>query len=482
MRTFIVHTFIYFVSKGVSGLVAFLAILYYSRMLTPQEYGEYAILISIAGVINIVFFQWFRFSIARFYPDYLSQQKEEEVMALVKVVATNLSILLISIAIVLVIIMVVFTQSVIESWWFIVIGILLLQFLYDLFSQIFVTQLNPLKFTIVSFLKSFIGVGAGSLLVYLGFGYSGILIGLAIGFLMSIFYSINRLGFFTRNSSVEKGLFKKMLLYSMPFTATAALSYILTYSNRFLISYYRGSEETGLFTLGFDFTEQSLGVLLAIASTSAFPISMKIYAEEGESENLKRHFHHSVFMLLALALPAVTIFIGGYHDIVNVLFGDNFKKMSPILIPCVALGTFIIGIKSYYLDQVFYIKKATKIQAFILLGVATLNTVLNLIFIPVYGYEVAAINSVVSFSAATIITYKVGKKLINIPFPWTKFSTLLLSSSFMFCTLWLLPEATSTFMLTVKLILGLLVYLFLLVLFNKSEVAKLMNQMKGKID
>jgi O-antigen/teichoic acid export membrane protein len=184
-------------------------------------------------------------------------------------------------------------------------------------------------------------------------------------------------------------------------------------------------------------------------------------------------------MLLVLAFPAVTIFIGGYHDIVNVLFGDNFKKISPMLIPCVAIGTFIIGIKSYYLDQVFYIKKATKIQAFILLGVATLNTILNVVFIPMYGYEVAAINSVVSFGVATVITYNVGKKLINIPFPWSKFYKLLLASFSMYVVLWLLPDSISTFMLAVKLILGLLTYLLLVILLNKSEVSKLWVQLKG---
>jgi len=479
MRTFYSHTLVYFFSKGISGLLSFLAILFYSHQLSTSDYGRYSIIISIAGIINVVLLQWFRFSISRFYPDYQSKGNGNKILLLIRKMSFVITLIFMGLILIGWSIHQISPDS-FKTEWIFILGITLLQFLYDLYSQLFVTKLLPVKFTIVSFAKALVGTSLSFLLVWIGYGFYGVLIGLAIGFTISILISLYDLLKSIQKEPQEEQLLKKMLIYSLPFTATAGLSYLLTYSNRFFIDYFRGASETGLFTLGYDFTDQTLGVLLAIVSTSAFPISMKIYSEEGNSIKLRKHMEHSALLLLLITVPAAAFFIGSYKEIIGILFGKDFQSIHPMLIPCIALGSIIIGIKSYYLDQVFYLKKSTLKQTYILLMVASVNIFLNFVLIPRYGYVVSAFNSLFSFTLATVITYIVAKRMIDIPFPVIDLLKISIAGLVMLGTLWLFPDLKTVLGLIAKSITGLICYLITLYLFYREIFMQIFQRIKER--
>src|SRR3954454_9976326 len=62
------HVGIYLLARGVPGVVAFLAIPLFSRLLTPAEYGRYALVVATAALVNSLVFQWTRLSLVRFLP------------------------------------------------------------------------------------------------------------------------------------------------------------------------------------------------------------------------------------------------------------------------------------------------------------------------------------------------------------------------------------------------------------------------------
>src|SRR5690606_33652902 len=70
------HSALYLLARGVPGLVNFFAIAIYTRMLSPEEYGRYALVVAGVGLFNVIFFQWLRLSLLRFLPAYLSDPKD----------------------------------------------------------------------------------------------------------------------------------------------------------------------------------------------------------------------------------------------------------------------------------------------------------------------------------------------------------------------------------------------------------------------
>ncbi|MGN6626432.1 MAG: hypothetical protein ACTHLN_07415, partial [Tepidisphaeraceae bacterium] len=60
------HAAIYLLARGLPGLVSFTAIPLYTRLLAPNEYGRYAMVIAGTVLINSLVFQWVRLSLTRF--------------------------------------------------------------------------------------------------------------------------------------------------------------------------------------------------------------------------------------------------------------------------------------------------------------------------------------------------------------------------------------------------------------------------------
>src|SRR5947208_2215549 len=60
------HVAIYLVARGVPGIIAFLAIPLFTRLLAPADYGRYALIIATASLLNALLFQWLRLALVRY--------------------------------------------------------------------------------------------------------------------------------------------------------------------------------------------------------------------------------------------------------------------------------------------------------------------------------------------------------------------------------------------------------------------------------
>ena len=64
------HSAAYLLARGLSGVIAFLAIPIYTRLLKPEEYGRYALVLAYAVLCNALLFNWIRVSLLRYLPAY----------------------------------------------------------------------------------------------------------------------------------------------------------------------------------------------------------------------------------------------------------------------------------------------------------------------------------------------------------------------------------------------------------------------------
>src|SRR5688500_16102015 len=62
------HAAIYLVARGVPGLISFMAIPLFTRLLSPADYGRYALVAAAAALLNALIFQWLRLSMVRYLP------------------------------------------------------------------------------------------------------------------------------------------------------------------------------------------------------------------------------------------------------------------------------------------------------------------------------------------------------------------------------------------------------------------------------
>ena len=69
-RNVLGHAAVYLLARGLPGIIAFLAIPLFSRLLEPADYGRYALVMASVGVLNALLFQWLRLSLVRYLAAY----------------------------------------------------------------------------------------------------------------------------------------------------------------------------------------------------------------------------------------------------------------------------------------------------------------------------------------------------------------------------------------------------------------------------
>src|SRR3954451_22143440 len=72
-HNFLRHAAIYFAARGLPGIIAFLAIPLYSRLLAPAGYGKFALVLACANLIGALFFQGLLHALVRFTPAYSAE-------------------------------------------------------------------------------------------------------------------------------------------------------------------------------------------------------------------------------------------------------------------------------------------------------------------------------------------------------------------------------------------------------------------------
>ena len=473
MNTYFKHTVIYLLGKGLPGVISFISIFIFSRLLSPEEYGNYSIILSIVGVLNILLFQWLRFGVSRYYSEYQMDNKLHQLFGLVK---RNL-IVFVGIALLLVLGLI-FTNLIYPiGYLYTIIAVIALLFLlstFEMFSQIFVSALQPHYYSISNLIKSIIALGAGVFLVKLGYSYYGVIGGICLAYLTALVFGITRLDFKNSSTYLPSDL-RKFIAYGLPLTAASGINYVLSYSDRFMVQYYKGAKETGLYTLGFDFSEQSVGVILGIITVSSFPITMRLFQSEGKSQNLQQHLSLTLWVLLSMCIPICILLSTLNLEIGQILFGPKFAELDPLLIPVISFSVLVLGLKANLLDQILQFSNATKTMLYILVLAALLNVVLNYFFIQRMGYMGAAIATLIAYTFSTILTFIISRKYFRFVIEYKHLLKLLLASAFMYLVLELMPVSNSVWELIIKSGVGFFTFLIVLYFTNQSYILQIVK-------
>ena len=95
----------------------------------------------------------------------------------------------------------------------------------------------------------------------------------------------------------------------------------------------------------------------------------------------------------------------------KIIGGEKYADSSSLITPFV-ITVFLICLYGFY-TEIEYYKRETKLMALPTIFVAVLNVILNRIFIPLYGYKIAAYTTVVSYFVLVLIHLIISKRLFD---------------------------------------------------------------------
>jgi O-antigen/teichoic acid export membrane protein len=404
------HAAVYLLARGVPGAVAFLAIPLFSRLLDPAEYGRYALVLATVNVGYALLFQWLRLSLVRYLAasgDDPSRLKSTLVASTgVLVIATGA---LAGVACLL---------PVAAGWRGFILAcwvLLAVQSPFELCCEYARGMLRPWQFMRLQLTRSVAFVGLGLGFVALGAGWWGPLAGMTVGMFVATALMAWREGAGVR-PAMDPGILKALARYGLPLSLTVALTVVIGTSDRYLIAAMMGEGHAGLYAVAADFTAQTITLLMTAIHLAMFPVAVRAWEADG-ADAARERMRTNAAMLLAVGVPCVVGLSVIAPGIAHCFLGKSFRAAATGVIPLVALGTFLGGIKNYHFDAAFQFVHRTTSQVWIVLVAAALNVALNVVAIPKWGIEGAAGASVVAYGVAIALTVIVGRRHVWLPVP-----------------------------------------------------------------
>jgi O-antigen/teichoic acid export membrane protein len=413
------HSLIYFLGRGIPGLINFLTLSIYTHTLSPEEYGQYALIIAGVALTSSLLFLWLKLSLLRFWESDKFNRNNLNVLSNLSVGFIACTILAFFLMIPLLYYESNFDKRLILSGFIILIFDTLLEICLDYFRA----NLNPIRYSLIFISKSslYFLLGVGS--TYLGYGAWGVLVSMILSlFLILSIYCYPLLKIFVRSlKSFKKEHFGTFFKYGAPFTLTFSMGFIFNSSDRFFISYFIGEKATGLYSVGYDLARQSLWILFYTISLATYPIIMNTHQKKGVVE-AQVELNKSLILFLLIGIPCSFLFLGAPSEISNMIVGARFAPVVQQMLPWIAIGTLILGVKNFYFDVFFQLENKTLLQVVPVVFAAISNIVINLFIIPAMGLMGAVYSSLVSFLVAFGLSAFLSRQFIQVRFPfWTVF-------------------------------------------------------------
>lgn len=409
MTALLRHSAIYLLARGLPGAINFLAIAVYTRLLAPDEYGRYALVVAGVGLVNIVCFQWLNLSVLRFLPAYPTPTT---LLASVK----GMYYLLASV-ITLVVLVAAFT-GVPTAWKGLTLLALVLlwaQTWFDLNLEITRTRLQPVRYGIGSGIRASTMIITGTLFLLRYPVAHAPLAGQVIGALAGGLLLASRQWFGVR-ARIDKPIIQQLVHYGMPLTGTFALSFVISSSDRFLLAYYLNEQAAGLYAAAYDVTAQILLVVMLVVNMAAYSLAVSSLEQQGV-QAAQAQLSRNIWLLVAVAVPPAMILVL-FAPQISLVLGSQFHRSASSIIPWIAVAIFLAGIRSYHFDLAFQLGKYTLGQLWVTGIAAATNIVLNVMWIPRWGITGAAWATLAAYAVALIASTVLGRKVFPVPVNW----------------------------------------------------------------
>lgn len=414
IKAFLRNSFIYTIGTILTKGISILLVPIYTRYLSPSEYGIIDLFVILTSIISLTIALEIHQAVVRFYQDTSSEEEKRQYVS---------TAFIFTIFVYSVYLIVSFLFSDIFTIWLLddmiyknvfllaSVAIFTKGLLYFTHGQL-KWQILPRQFTIVSVVNVIV---VSAIAVYLlviekmkiESIFIGQIIGNIIGTIISIYYAKKSYQF----TFIFKK-FKELVSFSFPLVFSGIAIFIALFIDRIAIKYFLGLEELGIYGLAYRFAAITSLVMIGFQS-SLSPLIYKHYREEDTPQNIVKLFN--LFVLFALFVISGAVLFS--REVIVLMSTEAYYGAAP-LIPILVTAVFFANM--YIFVPGLSIAKKTKVIAMISIIGAALNSILNFIFVPMFGVEGAAYSTLASAIIIFIIRVQISQQYYNIPFVWKK--------------------------------------------------------------
>jgi O-antigen/teichoic acid export membrane protein len=245
--------------------------------------------------------------------------------------------------------------------------------------------------------------------------------------------------------------------YGLPVSLSLILALALATTDRFLLAYYLNDTAVGVYHAGYSLANRTLDVMFLWLGAAGGP-ALIVALERGGGAALAKAAREQAGFMLALALPASLGLALVARPLADVMVGPALRQGAAEVTPWIAASALFAGLTNGYAHQAFILGRRTGLMLAAMSVPALANVGLCVWLIPRFGLSGAVWATTASFALGLAASLILGRRAQALPIPLGDLTRALLATAAMGGAVAALPAPGGITELAMKAGVGVIVY------------------------
>jgi O-antigen/teichoic acid export membrane protein len=415
------HTFIYFLGFGMSGAVALLATSTYTRLISPAEYGQYAVMQLLFAAAVAGAFEWTRVSLLRslghgqakgsgFFTDFVLLYLGGAIAAFA------IAVLLADIGV----------YDLPGYAWLLAAAWAASHAMLDVVLVYARAGMRPIHYVAFQIARAVLVFALSVMLVLEGLGAVGLVLGVAstnaaLAAIGMIMYKPSRIAFRAEEASASH--MREVAAFGVPVGLAALLGFGAGYADRLIVATFLDPALVGAYAFSGDFVQRTLVLLNIVVNTATFPYTARILEVHGK-DAARAQMSYNLALLASILLPACVGLCMAAAPVAQLVAGAAFRDEFVWILPWLVLSGLIGGLRYQICDMPLQLVKETRrilwpsgITLIVGLG-------LGFLLVPRYALVGALAAAIISQVVGLVVSVHITRNTFRFVLPWRELTRI----------------------------------------------------------
>ncbi|MGQ0534411.1 MAG: oligosaccharide flippase family protein [Caulobacteraceae bacterium] len=434
------------------ALIGFGAIAAFTRLMSAEEFGRYALALSISMAAHTLLFTWAEAAAFRFFTAARAENKLADHFATLLAVAAALG----GAVIVVTAGMLAFAslREDIAAISLFAAGAAVFRFVIRLSRESDRAALAFGRYAAFETAYLVLGFAIGvALLVVFDFGPAAPFAGLLAAGALVLIIDAPRLMANARGGAASFARTTAYGGYGAPLALALALDLGVQAIARMVLAAEAGPETLGAYAAAFGLA-RGLDVMFIGASAAFAPFVFAAYEEKGAGA-ARDAARNGFVVLAAITIPTSIGLALVAQPLTALMVGDALRAETAAALPWLALAGLMSGFSLYYWSEAFQLTRRTGLRALLMLAPSAIQLGLTAWLAREHGAIGAAIAAAAGAMVGAGLLALAGRRLLPLPLPWQPLARIVAASALMTAGVVLLPTPHTTLGLVQSVLMGL---------------------------
>lgn len=438
----------------VQGLVGLLTIVTFTRLLTPAQFGDYALGFSVMALTHTTVFTWNEAALARFWAGEADRNGGADHAA------TIYRTWLVLLAVLPVAALIALAWPMSDS-----LRLAVLAGLAAVLPRTFAKLAQERRraggevggSATIDLVQTVGGFAIGAGLAWAGLGGAAPLIGFGVAAAVCLIWCLPSERAKARDGQFDRHKIVGHAAYGVPVALSLILALVLSTTDRFLLAAFLDETTVGLYHAGYSLANRTLDVVFIWLGAAGGP-ALIMALERGGKEALIPAAREQASLMILLTVPAAVGLALVAAPLSELMVGPSMAQGAAHVTPWIAASGLLAGLTTYYFHQAFTLGRRTTFLLAAMAIPAVANLVLNIILIPRLGLQGALWATLISYALGLVASAALGHRLLALPVPWLTLAQAAGASTLMALAVTRIPTLGGLPELALKAAVGGLVY------------------------